>query len=141
MHIRFVEGEPLKHLLCSIILLFTASCAPIVQAPLTTHAALDEKQSVLLVQGSLPPSVQYETLGPLEVRLPPPGNVAAFDKARSILATEARKIGANAILHVSTKYTWTIAGWTTFGTGTAIRLPTQAAEHIAAMPHVKGEWR
>ena len=144
MRLGKLRKDVLKQSSVVMLLLFALlvfGCAPVIKAPPQAYSPIPETHPVLLVNGALPPSVQYATIGPLEVRLPPPGNVAAFDKVRGILATEARKVGANAVIQVSTKYAWTISGWTTFGAGMAIRLPDDRVEQVAAMPHVQEEWR
>jgi uncharacterized protein YbjQ (UPF0145 family) len=107
-----------------MLLAATSGCAPTTSSTVKGEPRPAYAGDVVVGQGTLPPSVDYEVVG--TVRAKAQSGYDSIETMFPLLADEARKIGANAVMSAQGGRRPTAISWAApFAEGTAIWVPNE----------------
>lgn len=112
----------MNYLLLLGILIFGAGCSPVSSSNAVPASPASASQGPVLVsQEAVPTGIEYKVLGTVKANFR-----AGYDSAESLyplLAAEAKKLGANAVVNTKGGRTVTAFSWSAaYVSGTAIRI-------------------
>ena len=104
------------------ILMFGAGCSPVSSSTAVSASPAGELEGPVLVsRDAVPTGIEYKVLGTVKANFR-----AGYDSAESLyplLAAEAKKLGANAVVNAKGGHTVTAFSWAAaYVSGTAIRI-------------------
>jgi hypothetical protein len=118
-------------LIAAALVLASAGCSSVASSKANGNTAKAWSGPVVVLQSSLPAGIEFKDLG--SVKANARGGYSSVESLYPILATEARKMGANAVINAKGGRTVTAWSWAApYVGGTAVRVDN--IEQLKGLP-------